>query len=113
MIKLPLIDDFHCHLRQGAIMNTVVPLLDQGGCKLAYVMPNLNPPICTTEEALDYKSKLEQLNPNIEFLMTLYLNPNLTQSEIYKASSAGIRGVKSYPRGVTTNSESGIESYEI
>lgn len=43
--------------------------------------------------------------------MTLYLTPELTPEEIYKASKAGISGVKSYPRGVTTNSDDGIESY--
>ncbi|CAG7848611.1 Dihydroorotase Short=DHOase [Serendipita indica DSM 11827] len=66
--------------------------------------------------------------------MTLYLSPDLTPHEIHKAKRAGIvgsspfyvdyrveiasnltlhrpAGVKSYPRGVTTNSESGIESY--
>jgi len=61
--------------------------------------------------------------------MTLYLSPQLTLEEIRKASSAGIvgkyyqyqskvqdaneiTGVKSYPKGVTTNSDGGIESYE-
>jgi dihydroorotase len=44
--------------------------------------------------------------------MTLYLSPDLTPAEIHKAKAAGIVGVKSYPRGVTTNSEGGIESYE-
>ncbi|OBZ76042.1 putative dihydroorotase [Grifola frondosa] len=44
--------------------------------------------------------------------MTLYLSPELTPAEIRKAAKAGIVGVKSYPRGVTTNSEGGIESYE-
>ncbi|KAI9033320.1 hypothetical protein DFJ74DRAFT_652026 [Hyaloraphidium curvatum] len=43
--------------------------------------------------------------------MTLYLGPELTPQEIAAAAQAGVRGVKSYPRGVTTNSESGIESY--
>jgi dihydroorotase len=46
-------------------------------------------------------------------MMTLYLNPNLTPDEIRKAAKAGIAGVKSYPRGVTTNSEGGIESYTV
>lgn len=45
--------------------------------------------------------------------MTLYLSPDLTPAEIKRASKAGISGVKSYPRGVTTNSDSGIESYEL
>ena len=61
--------------------------------------------------------------------MTLYLSPGLTPDEVRKAKSAGIvgssslrtefrssphvdLGVKSYPRGVTTNSDGGIESYE-
>jgi dihydroorotase len=63
--------------------------------------------------------------------MTLYLSPDLTPDEIKKAKKAGIvgwtsrtwaldilndgdnfLGVKSYPRGVTTNSDGGIESYE-
>lgn len=45
--------------------------------------------------------------------MTLYLSPDLTPDEIRKAKEAGIVGVKSYPRGVTTNSDGGIESYEM
>lgn len=45
--------------------------------------------------------------------MTLYLHPSITPSEIKRAHAAGIRGVKSYPRGVTTNSEGGIEDYEV
>jgi dihydroorotase len=45
--------------------------------------------------------------------MTLYLSPELTPDEIRKAHAAGIVGVKSYPRGVTTNSDGGIESYEV
>jgi len=45
--------------------------------------------------------------------MTLYLSPDLTPEEVRKAKQAGIVGVKSYPRGVTTNSDGGIESYEV
>ncbi|CAJ0846704.1 21553_t:CDS:10, partial [Entrophospora sp. SA101] len=81
--------DFHIHLRQDALMKLVVPLVAEGGVSLCYVMPNLKPPITSTEQALTYKGKLQELAPNITFLMS----------------------VKSYPRGVTTNSDSGIESY--
>ena len=45
--------------------------------------------------------------------MTLYLHPDVTSDEVRKAAKAGISGVKSYPRGVTTNSGSGIESYDV
>ncbi|KAH9071652.1 Dihydroorotase [Lactarius deliciosus] len=104
--------DFHVHLRQGDLSELVTPHVRKGGFYLAYVMPNLTPPITTTDQALEYKSKLEKIDPETEFLMTLYLSPDLTPDEIRKAKNAGIVGVKSYPRGVTTNSDGGIESYE-
>ena len=63
--------------------------------------------------ALEYQLQLQKLAPNVEFLMTLYLVPELTREEIYKAAKNGIKGIKSYPRGVTTNSDSGIESYDV
>ncbi|KAJ3298443.1 hypothetical protein HK104_010703 [Borealophlyctis nickersoniae] len=110
-LTVPLADDLHTHLRQGALMRLVTPLLKQGGVSTALVMPNLKPPITTTDQALAYKSELEALAPGVKFLMTLYLTPELTPEEIFKAAKAGVVGVKSYPRGVTTNSDSGIESY--
>ncbi|KAA1466286.1 Dihydroorotase [Dentipellis sp. KUC8613] len=105
--------DFHVHLRQGALSALVTPHVRLGGSTLAYVMPNLKPPITTTEQALAYKLELESLDPTVTYLMTLYLSPSLTPEEIRKAKCAGVVGVKSYPRGVTTNSDSGIESYEM
>jgi len=90
----------------------VTPHVRKGGFTLAYVMPNLKPPITTTAQALEYKTELEKLDPGVEYLMTLYLSPDLTPDEIRKAKKAGIVGIKSYPRGVTTNSDGGIESYE-
>ncbi|EIM88476.1 Dihydroorotase [Stereum hirsutum FP-91666 SS1] len=104
--------DFHVHLRQGEMSALVTPHVRKGGFNLAYVMPNLKPPITTTDQALEYKASLEKIDPNVEYLMTLYLSPELTPEEIRKANKAGIAGVKSYPRGVTTNSDGGIESYE-
>ena len=74
--------------------------------------PNLTPPIITTAHALSYQAHLQSLAPKTTFLMTLYLHPSITPAEIQTASKAGIRGVKSYPRGVTTNSDGGIENYE-
>ena len=57
------------------------------------LQPNLKPPITTTAQALDYKAKLEKLDPSVEFLMTLYLSPDLTPDEIRKAKKAGIVGL--------------------
>ena len=75
--------------------------------------PNLVPPLTKTERVLEYKAELERIDPSVEWLMTLYLHPEVTPEEIRKAAAAGIRGVKSYPRGVTTNSSSGIEDYSV
>ncbi|KAG6880425.1 Dihydroorotase [Termitomyces sp. T32_za158] len=107
--------DFHVHLRQGPLSSLVTPHIKKGGFDLAYVMreqPNLRPPITTTEQALKYKDDLKGIDPSVEYLMTLYLSPDLTPEEIRKAKKAGVVGVKSYPRGVTTNSDGGIESYD-
>ncbi|RHZ88452.1 hypothetical protein Glove_22g60 [Diversispora epigaea] len=112
-ILIPLASDFHIHTRQDALMEMVVPRIIEGGVSLCYVMPNLTPPITTTEQALAYRAQLQSLAPNVTFLMSLYLSSELTPEEIKKAKSQGIVGVKSYPRGVTTNSDSGIENYEI
>ncbi|KAJ3242167.1 hypothetical protein HDU78_001485 [Chytriomyces hyalinus] len=108
-----LIHDLHIHLRQGALMRAVTPALNKAGIGAAFVMPNLKPPVTTTEMAIDYRSQLQKLAPNVTFLMSLYLSPSLTPDEIRKAKKAGVVGVKSYPRGVTTNSEGGIESYTV
>lgn len=79
--------------------------------------------------AVNYRSQLESLAPEVQFVMTLYLSPALTPEEIHKAAENGVTGglyllnlffalkihpgVKSYPRGVTTNSDGGIESYDV
>lgn len=74
--------------------------------------PNLVPPITTVAQALDYKKRLEALEPNVTFLMSLYLHPSITPAVVQSAATAGITGIKSYPAGVTTNSSSGVISYE-
>ncbi|KAL1405228.1 dihydroorotase [Vanrija albida] len=112
-ITLPSPADFHVHVRQGAMSELVTPHVAQGGIRTAYVMPNLVPPLTKTDAVLAYKKDLERIAPNTEFLMTLYLHPEVTPDEIRKAAKAGISGVKSYPRGVTTNSSSGIEDYGV
>jgi dihydroorotase len=54
--------------------------------------PNLKPPITTTEQALEYKATLEKIDPHVQYLMTLYLSPELTPAEIRKAKRAGVVG---------------------
>ncbi|KAF1810472.1 Dihydroorotase [Eremomyces bilateralis CBS 781.70] len=110
--KLPASADFHVHLRDGKMMELVVPTIRKGGVNTVFVMPNLVPPVTTVKHALEYKAKLESLEPNVTFLMSLYLHPSITPETVAEAAKAGIAGIKSYPAGVTTNSSSGVLSYE-
>ncbi|WFC97680.1 dihydroorotase [Malassezia yamatoensis] len=112
-LTIPSPADFHVHLRQGEMSELVAPQVAEGGIDLAYVMPNLVPPITSADQANAYMQRLQELAPKTKFLSTLYLHPKLTAEEIQRAAAYGVRGVKSYPRGVTTNSDSGIEDYEM
>lgn len=59
---------------------------------LPSAQPNLKPPVTTTEQALAYKAELQKIDPNVEYLMTLYLSPDLTPDEVKNAKKAGIVG---------------------
>jgi len=106
---VPLADDWHVHLRQEAMMRTVVPQVRAGGVGRCVVMPNTVPPIADPAAAMRYRDALRALAPGVEFLMTLYLQPTLTPGMIREAKQAGVFGVKCYPRGVTTHSDRGVE----
>jgi dihydroorotase len=108
-------DDWHLHLRDGAALKAVLPDTARQFAR-AIVMPNLRPPVTTTELALAYRERiLEALPVDMVFepLMTLYLTDNTSADEIAKAKASGlIHGVKLYPAGATTNSDSGVTSLE-
>lgn len=107
-LELPPTADMHVHLRQDQVMNLVVPYIRKGGVDTVFVMPNLQPPITSVAAALEYKSRLQAIDPQVNYLMSLYLHPSVTPEVISEAAKAGIAGVKLYPQGVTTNSESGV-----
>lgn len=75
--------------------------------------PNLVPPVTTVDRALEYKSRLQAIEPNVNYLMSLYLHESITPETIVEAKKRGITGVKSYPAGVTTNSTSGVVDYSL
>ena len=103
-------DDWHLHLRDGAALAAVLPHTARQFAR-AIVMPNLRPPITTTEQALAYRERiLAARAPGSDFqpLMTLYLTDNLPPDEIRRAKEAGIVAVKLYPAGATTNSDAGV-----
>jgi len=104
-------DDWHLHLRDGVEMAAVLPDSARRFAR-AIVMPNLRPPVTTTQLAQGYRERiLAALPPGLAFdpLMTLYLTDNTPADEILRARSSGIvYAVKLYPAGATTNSDSGV-----
>jgi dihydroorotase len=109
-IQITRPDDWHLHVRDGEALNTVVPhTAAQFG--RAIIMPNLRPPVTTTEAALAYKARIQAaVPPGVPFepLMTLYLTDNLPVDEIARAREAGVVAAKLYPAGATTNSDAGV-----
>ena len=104
-------DDWHVHLRDGVWMAAVLPDTARRFAR-AIIMPNLKPPISTTDLALAYRERiLAALPASMQFepLMTLYLTDNTTPTEIRKAKmSSLIHAVKYYPVGATTHSDAGV-----
>jgi len=110
-ISLTRPDDWHLHLRDGALMQSVLPDTARQFAR-AIVMPNLRPPVTTTKQAQAYRARIIAALPagaNFEPLMTLYLTDNSGAEEIKKARASGIvHAVKLYPAGATTNSDAGV-----
>lgn len=104
-------DDWHLHVRTGAILKTVLPHTARQFAR-AIIMPNLKPPVCTVDQALLYRDEiLEAVPSGLDFtpLMTLYLTASTTETEIKKAAeSEHIHAFKLYPAGATTHSDSGV-----
>ncbi|MEM7508478.1 MAG: dihydroorotase [Pseudomonadota bacterium] len=100
-------DDWHLHLRDGAMMQGVVPHSRHFG--RAIIMPNLVPPVVTGADARGYLERIRAQNPAFEPLMTLYLTESTDPDDVARAAEIGlIRAVKLYPAGATTNSASGV-----
>ncbi|NEQ47647.1 MAG: dihydroorotase [Leptolyngbya sp. SIOISBB] len=104
-------DDWHLHLRDGAVLKAVLPHTVRQFAR-AIVMPNLKPPVRSVAEAAAYRDRiLAAIPPGSQFepLMTLYLTDNTSPEEIIAAKATQfIKAVKYYPAGATTNSDSGV-----
>jgi dihydroorotase len=104
-------DDWHLHLRDGAALRAVLPFTAARFAR-AIVMPNLKPPITTTEQALAYHGRILDALPAgtaFEPLMTLYLTDRTSPAEVDRAKASGlVHGFKLYPAGATTHSDAGV-----
>ena len=107
-------DDFHLHLRDGAMLAGIAPESARDFAR-ALVMPNLVPPVVTGAQATGYRARIMEALPGAGFtpLMTLYLTEASDPADIIAAHRAGIvTAVKLYPAGATTNSAQGVSSFE-
>ena len=110
-ITLTRPDDWHLHLRDGAVLKDVLPHTAKQFAR-AIVMPNLKPPVTTVALARAYRERIMAALPSgLKFdpLMTLYLTDNTSPDEIKRAVESGfVHGIKLYPAGATTNSDAGV-----
>ena len=110
-LRLTRPDDWHLHLRDGAALAAVLPFT-AARCGRAIVMPNLQPPVTTTELARAYRARIVAALPTgarFEPLMTLYLTQSTAPAEVDAARASGfVHGIKYYPAGATTHSDAGV-----
>ncbi len=104
-------DDWHVHLRDGAMLHHALPDTARRFAR-AIVMPNLDPPVTTTVQAIAYRERiLAALPPGLRFepLMTLYLTEATPPEDIARAKASGVvHAVKYYPANATTNAHHGV-----
>jgi len=104
-------DDWHLHVRDGAALQAVIAHTARQFAR-AIIMPNLQPPVTTVEQARAYRERILSALPvdtGFDPLMTLYLTDN-TSAAIIEAAAAepAVHALKLYPAGATTNSDAGV-----
>jgi len=108
-------DDWHLHLRDGAMLEGVAPHSATHFAR-AIIMPNLVPPVVSGAEAAAYRERILAALPDgsdFEPLMTLYLTETTDPDDVADAAASGlVKAVKLYPAGATTNSDSGVRDFD-
>jgi len=102
-------DDWHVHLRDGAMLEAVAPYTARQFAR-AIVMPNLAPPVTTAAAASAYRDRIRKAaGPGFEPLMTCYLIDGIDPAELCHGFEAKIfTAAKLYPAHATTNSSHGV-----
>ena len=104
-------DDWHVHLRDGAMMQAVLPYTAHQFAR-AIVMPNLSPPVTSVAEGIAYRARIEAAIPRgMDFtpLIVAYLTDASDADEIARGHADGVfTACKLYPAHATTNSALGV-----
>lgn len=108
-------DDWHLHLRDGAMLEGILPETSRHFAR-AIIMPNLVPPVATVADARAYRERIVAAIPasdRFEPLMTLYLTEATEADDVARGKEEGlIHAVKLYPAGATTNSHGGVRNLD-
>ena len=108
-------DDWHVHLRDGAMLRAVLPATARVFAR-AIVMPNLKPPITSVEAAVAYRDRIMAALPkeaHFTPLMTAYLTDDLAPEVLIEGHRQGVlTAAKLYPANATTNSAAGVTDLE-
>lgn len=108
-------DDWHLHLRDGAMLAGVLPETARHFAR-AIIMPNLFPPVVRGSDAAAYRERILAALPDdmsFEPLMTLYLTEDTDPDDVAASHASGlIKAIKLYPAGATTNSASGVRNFD-
>jgi dihydroorotase len=104
-------DDWHLHLRDGAMLRAVLPFTARVFGR-AIVMPNLRPPVTDIAAARRYRAEILAALPEgcgFEPLMTCYATDHTDPDEVERGAAEGVfAAVKLYPAHATTNSDHGV-----
>jgi len=104
-------DDWHVHLRDGAMLETVANYTARQFAR-AIVMPNLKQPITTVAAGEAYRERIiaaTSSDLNFTPLMTCYLTDTLDADEVERGHASGVfTACKLYPANATTNSSFGV-----
>jgi dihydroorotase len=95
------------------MMKVQVPTVKKNGVNNVYVTSNFMPLLTSASDVLAYKHGLQQEDPMIDFVPTLYLHENISPAVVKSAKAQKVVGIRSYPASVTTNSSSGVLDYEL
>ena len=101
-------DDWHVHLRDGAMLEAVAPWTARQFGR-AIVMPNLETPVTTASMAEAYRARILAAAPGFTPLMTCYLTDDSDPVELTGGFERGAwAAAKLYPAHATTNSAHGV-----
>jgi dihydroorotase len=107
-------DDWHVHLRDGAVLEGVLPYTARQFAR-AIVMPNLSPPVVKVADAVAYRSRIMavlQADADFTPLMTAYLTDHTDPDELVRGHAEGVfTAAKLYPAHATTGSAHGLTDF--